>query len=435
MTDTLLAINCPQENEELLPPKIALHAIFKHPWIMPYNRLAMGVFAINVLILYALSHQFSIPLMQTSKNGINYLILANFFIALIIRQEYVINFLFWAATRAPTRWPLSVRWSLGKVYHFGGVHVGGFFSGSLWFILLTIMLINSGSAPRLQTILCVLHSVLLVCIMVMALPLIRSRYHNQFEWVARFGSWASLFLFWCQALLFPLAHAWVSITVLVILTLNAALPWLRLKKINVSTSTPSSHVALSDFNYGVTPFAGSSTSLSVNPLFEWHSFANVPYPGKEGFRLTISRAGDWTSRWIDEKPSSVWVKGIPAAGVGNIEVLFKKVIWVATGSGIGPCLPHILANKVPSRLVWSTRTPRETYGEALTDKILSAQAHAIIWDTKKQGKPDLVKIAFRAYQEFEAEAVICISNKKVTWDLVYQFESRGIPAFGAIWDS
>jgi hypothetical protein len=31
--------------------------------------------------------------------------------------------------------------------------------------------------------------------------------------------------------------------------------------------------------------------------------------------------------------------------------------------------------------------------------------------------------------------VICISNKKTTWHLVEQLERRGIPAYGAIWDS
>lgn len=85
--------------------------------------------------------------------------------------------------------------------------------------------------------------------------------------------------------------------------------------------------------------------------------------------------------------------------------------------------------------MWSTRTPQETYGQELTEEILTAQPEALIWDTKKQGKPDLVKLAYQAYVDFGAEAIICISNKKVTWDLVYQFESRGIPAFGAIWDS
>jgi hypothetical protein len=151
--------------------------------------------------------------------------------------------------------------------------------------------------------------------------------------------------------------------------------------------------------------------------------------------LTISRAGDWTGSLIDDLPSHLWVKGIPTAGVGNIDRLFKRVIWVATGSGIGPCLPHLLAGEVPSRLVWSTRDPLKTYGTALMDEIRAAQPDAVIWDTTRSGKPDLVRLAYAAYREFAAEAVICISNKKTTWEVVEQMEIRGIPAYGAIWDS
>ena len=132
-------------------------------------------------------------------------------------------------------------------------------------------------------------------------------------------------------------------------------------------------MVLAHFDYGVTPMAGSSTAISRSPLTGWHSFANVPSPGQEGFRLTISRAGDWTGSFVDDMPSHVWVKGIPTAGVADIEVLFKKVIYVATGSGIGPCLPHLLVQEVPARLIWSTRTPRQTYGDALVDEILAVQ--------------------------------------------------------------
>jgi len=222
---------------------------------------------------------------------------------------------------------------------------------------------------------------------------------------------------------------------LLLVTISIALPWLRLKKVPVKITRPSSHVALAQFNYGVTPFAGSSTALSRSPLLEWHSFANVPAPGEDGFRLTISRAGDWTGRLIDDMPAHVWVKGIPTAGVGNVDRLFKRVVWVATGSGIGPCLPHLLSQEVPARLVWSTRTPRETYGDELVDEILSVQPQAVIWDTNINGRPDLVKLVYEAVAAFNAEAVIVISNKKLTWQVVYGMESRGIPAYGAIRDS
>ena len=79
--------------------------------------------------------------------------------------------------------------------------------------------------------------------------------------------------------------------------------------------------------------------------------------------------------------------------------------------------------------------PRLTYGDELVDELLAVQQDAVIWDTNENGRPDLVELAYKAYKEADAEAVIVISNKKLTWQVVYGMESRGIPAYGAIWDS
>lgn len=409
-----------------LPPRNLYHAILRHPLIMPYNRLAVLVVAINVFI-YAIATPSSI---ETLSN----FVLANFAIAILIRRQYVINWLFARATSVPKWLPLNVRWAAGKVYHFGGIHVGSFFSGTLWLALLAGAIAREGRP--LFPLICA-HLALLSLMIIVALPKNRAKRHNLFEIVGRFGTWSSLVLFWVQTVVLtsePLLRT-PQFWILVLLTVCVVLPWLRLKKVPVDIVSPSSHVALARFNYGVTPFAGSSTDLSRNPLLEWHSFANVPSPNEPGFRLTISRAGDWTGAFIDDKPSHIWVKGIPTAGVGNIETIFKHVVWIATGSGIGPCLPHLFANNVPASLVWSTRNPRKTYGDALVDRILESQPDALIWDTTQNGKPDLAKLAYKAWQDSGAEAVICISNKKTTWYVVYEMESRGIPAFGAIWDS
>ena len=48
---------------------------------------------------------------------------------------------------------------------------------------------------------------------------------------------------------------------------------------------------------------------------------------------------------------------------------------------------------------------------------------------------DGARLAYAAYRHSRAEAVICISNKKLTWAVVHNLERRGIPAYGAIWDS
>ncbi|TDB70719.1 hypothetical protein [Micromonospora sp. KC721] len=430
-----------------LPPATSLpRRILKHPRLMHHHRLVALVLTANLALLgHALTHGGWWSTGPINLTAISNVVLANFTLAILIRQQYVINLLFWLATRAPTRWPLKIRWTLAKVYHFGGLHVGGALAGTLWFLVLvgsaTTAAYRGEPVPDGFLVVSYLLLGLLAVIVMTARPSYRARHHDRFERMHRFGGWAALALFWAQTVLAVRADpdripsTAPQIWVLALLTTSVALPWLRLRRVPVEITRPSRHVAVVRFDHGVTPFAGSSTAISRRPLWEWHSFANVPTPGENGFRLTISRAGDWTGSFIDDTPSHVWVKGITTAGVANIETLFTKVVYVATGSGIGPVLPHLLAHKVPSRLVWATRSPRATYGDALVDEILADQPDAIVWDTAEHGKPDMVQLAYTAYAAFGAEAVICISNKKLTWQVVHGLERRGIPAYGAIWDS
>ena len=120
--------------------------------------------------------------------------------------------------------------------------------------------------------------------------------------------------------------------------------------------------------------------------------------------------------------------------MAKVEVLYDRVVYVVTGSGIGPCLGQILAARVDSRLVWSARNPRETYG-ALVDEVKAAQPDAVVWDTTTRGEPDLVQLAYATVRDFDAEAVFVVRNKPTTWKVVNGLERLGIPAFGPIWDS
>lgn len=421
------------------------------PMFSHYNRLVVLVLACNMAVLV-----YGIKVGQWwSTAGVNLpmlsaLVVANLSLAILIRQQYLINLLFWLATRAPTTWPLAVRRSLAKVYHFGGLHSGGAMAAIAWFALLFGSMIwqrlegPGGVSLALIGLSGGLLGLLLL-VAVMAMPTLRGRFHNAFERTHRFAGWAALAMFWAMtlvsareqdraaALIVVLAQS-ASFWMLLLVTMSIALPWLRLRKVPVSLVRPSSHAVIVRLEHH-TPFAGSATAISRNPLWEWHSFANIPTPGKEGFRLIISRAGDWTGAFIEQAPTHVWVKGITTAGVAHIETLFKSVVYIATGSGIGPVLPHLLARQVPIRLIWSTRSPRATYGDSLVDEILEAQPDALIWDTDVSGKPDLLTLAYAAVQSFGAEAVICISNQRLTERVVEEMEARGIPAYGAIWDS
>lgn len=417
----------------------AISRAFKDRRLKHYNRLVALVAVANLWSAYRMLGGHPVAGLSPSD-----LMVVNLTVAIVIRQQYVINGLFKLATSAPTSWPLRVRWTLGKVYHFGGIHTSAATAATVWFLIAlarSLALAVGGTGAERAAIgplwvigLNVMLGGLLIAIVFTALPFVRQKKHDRFERVHRLGGWAALALFWVTTLATGPAVSW-TVAALALSTVSVALPWLRLKRVPVQVHTPSDHVALARFDHGYTPFAGSSTAISHNPLLEWHSFANVPIPGEDGFLLTISRAGDWTGEFIDGKPDHVWVKGICTAGVANIEVLFNRVLYVATGSGIGPCLPHLLAAKVPAHLVWATRNPETTYGQPLVDEILAVQPDAVIWDTDARGKPDMVELAHRRALEVGAEAVICISNPKLTWAVVEGLEKRGMPAYGAIWDS
>ena len=115
--------------------------------------------------------------------------------------------------------------------------------------------------------------------------------------------------------------------------------------------------------------------------------------------------------------------------------MYERAVDVVTGCGIGPCLGQLIANRVPARLVWSTRSPRRTDGEELVDEILAAQPDAVIWETTERGVPDLLQLTVDTVDDFAAEAVFIVSNKFTTLELVDALETRGTPAFGPIWDS
>jgi hypothetical protein len=87
------------------------------------------------------------------------------------------------------------------------------------------------------------------------------------------------------------------------------------------------------------------------------------------------------------------------------------------------------------RVIWSTPSPDTSYGKDICDAVRKVDLNALIWDTKKKGRPDMVRLAWDMYRGSGAEAVFVISNPKLTRKVVYGMESRGVPAFGPIWDS
>ncbi|EEB99599.1 hypothetical protein MPER_00691, partial [Moniliophthora perniciosa FA553] len=152
------------------------------------------------------------------------------------------------------------------------------------------------------------------------------------------------------------------------------------------------------------PFYG--VKMSNKPLVEWHAFATIPEEdanGKpDGFSVIVSNAGDWTSEAIRNPPKKLWIRGAPLYGLLYTSKLFKRIVVVATGSGIGPMLSLFHADVTPRRIFWSTPNPEITYGETVMNAVTKADPNAIIWDTRKEGRPDMVMETWKLVKESDA---------------------------------
>ena len=419
--------------------------------MISYRRLVLAVLVVNIVVLLDGVDDWLIA-DGTALSAASALTLGNLAGAVLIRQQTVLNVLYGLAGRLPRSSPLWLRWSVSRVHHVGGLHAGFALAGTVWLCTFTgVAFVTHARDPAIVDLNTVVLSLTLVALLAFvvacAAPPVRARAHNLFEQSHRWGGWSAIALFWVLTVHLALrgrgsATALEAITsdwhvgVLAIVTSSVAWPWLRLRRVPVTVERPSAHVAIVHFDYGVRPAYSSGVGISRSPLDEWHTFATVTTAHRPGYRLFISRAGDWTGRFIDDPPSHVWVRGVPVvAPMAKVATLYERVVYVVTGSGIGPCLGQILADRVPSRLVWSTRDPRRTFGDALVEEVAAVQPDALIWDTTTRGQPELLDLALDAHGDFDAEAVFVVSNKPTTLRLVHDLERRGIPAFGPIWDS
>lgn len=425
-----------------LPPKKGRHRLrtFRHRILSLYRRLFSVAFTANLV---------AVVLVKLGGEGrglanISTAVGANLAVAVLMRQDHVINVFFTIACSVPVTAPMWLRRNCAKVYHIGGLHSGCAVASTVWLVIYTVGSTVEHRGPAVLVI-SYLIVALLISMITTAHPKLRMKYHDRFELVHRFAGWTALVLFWAQTLVITnsfrgtktLGLALVAnpgFWLLLAATCSIILPWLNLRKVSVRAEVLSQHAVRLYFTY-TTPVVGTAIKLSERPLVEWHAFATIAKPNSNEFSVLVSNAGDWTSKQIRTAPTKFWVRGVPACGVLRIAPLFRSIVLVATGSGIGPCLPVIYAKKVPARIFWSTPHPEQNFGPEVMGAIMEADKDAIIHNTKTMGRPDIVPITYRLLRESGAEAVCIISNKKLTQMVVYAMESRGIPAFGAIFDS
>lgn len=423
-----------------------------------YRRLFTLVFLANigVFVYVMVSDRKLIALVNATA--------ANLLACGLARQPLVVNTIFRVVCSVPRSAPFFFRKWAAKVYHYGGVHSGCGIAALAWYIgfmgLLSYQYWSPTAAAAVSfsaapVTVAYIILVLLMAIAVVAHPTFRMKRHDYFELVHRFSGWLVVALFVVLLMLFAheisqaegqyLGHFLVTLPAFWFLMVTVAAiihPWLLLRKVPVRAETLSTHAVRLHFDHATTTF-GKGTQLAKHPLRDWHGFATFPdlaaagpRGDKPSFSCLVSKAGDWTAETIREPPTHLWKRGVLLYGFAYAMRVFKRVIIVTTGSGIGPCLSFLGDENRPElRVLWQTRAPLKTYGQEVLDLVHRMDANPIIMDTDKTGRVDMVPIIQRQLREFEAEAVCVISNPVVTGKIVFELESRGVPAYGPIFDS
>ena len=434
-----------------------------------YRRLFTLIFALNstalVVFLAPLSHSSHFPAAKSRTAATA--AAANFSVSVLLRNEHVLNGLFRIACSLPVTSPLWMRRYAAKVYCYGGVHSGCGVSGTMWYLTFCGLVYKQFASTRRSgvglrwyewALVCTTAIVVLLLTFILAFahPRVRAKIHNHFEKMHRYAGWTAIACLWLQLIASAVATSksshrscgtvlirTPSFWFLVVITLCFIYPWTRVRLRTVQVEKLSDHATRLHFDYLDKIETCQAVRLTHNPFKETHAFATIPNDdGEKGFSALVSNAGDWTDDVIRSPRRRIFVKGAPTLGLIRISLLFKKILLIATGSGIGPCLsllqtpPKDLPRRRPEmRVIWSTNAPLTTYRKNIVESVFRADRNAIIVDTKQTGRGNLLALSYGQFIESGAEAAVVISNPTVTAKVVHGLEVCGVPAFGAIFDS
>ena len=426
------------------------YAILRYTIFTIYRRLFSIVFVANLAVFIVV-----IIKDRTLTDYVN-AAAANLLGVGFARQPLVVNLMFKCSCSLPRSAPLRLRRLAAKIFHYGGVHSGCGVAAVMWYVAFVGMLTKEATSPATAQlvspailVLAWLIMLLLLAIVIAAYPTFRFKRHDYFELTHRFSGWLAIALFWPLILLYvdkarKVKHQGFGITLIEmpafwitgLLTLSIIHPWLYLRKVPVTPEYISPYAIRLHFDFMAIKF-GQAFAISKHPLRDWHGFAQFrDIEGPHEFSCLVSKAGDWTSDCIAHPPAHVWKRGVPAFGVGYVMKMFRSFIMVTTGSGIGPCLSFLaLEDRPPLRVIWQTREPLKTYGQGVLDSVKVLDPDPIVLDTTKTGRQDMFPMVMDLVKTFKPEAVLVISNPVFTRKMVFDLESRGVPAYGPIFDS
>ncbi|KAG8741962.1 hypothetical protein FRC10_002228 [Ceratobasidium sp. 414] len=201
--------------------------------------------------------------------------------------------------------------------------------------------------------------------------------------------------------------------------------------VNTCFAKPSQKVAVIRFDRGLQQ--GLLGRISRTAVLEYHAFGTIS-EGKDAkyHYMVCGVQGDFTRALVDDMPTHIWTREVKFAGVGNTSTLYRRGIRICTGTGIGAALSTCLQSD-QWFLIWIGSDVLKTFGPTIAELIERGVGdRAILWDTKKLGRPKTMELLAENFYKWNAEVVMITSNWDGNQEMMQGCKERGIPAFGEI---
>jgi hypothetical protein len=429
-------------------------------WISLYRIFHGIILIVNVVgIGFTISHRWDI-----GRSHVATFALANILASLLARNELFLRCLYSACLILFSRWP-PLWWRecvASFLLNIGGLHSGFAVAGTFWVVAAVTEFFRQGPRVIHPSILAlaVVALTVLVFVCASAWPSLRQTHHNAFENVHRLAGWTGLAFLW---VLVGLADSWEATTprhfsksrlarqadiyIVTVITILIALPWMTLRKIPVEPRVLSRSVVQLRFR-GRGYRVGIFGRIARHPLRENHAFGISSLgPNAAEHSMFVVGQGDFTRGLIEHPPTHVYTRMYKFVGLPYIVSMYRRGLYVITGTAIGVALSVFLQPHPRSRwhLLWVASRIEDTYRDtALADlKSVYAQRRpgerfedeVTIWDTRERGRPNLMALVEEKARAMDAEVVFVTSNPQGTSEILRGCRQRGIPAHGPVWDS
>ncbi|CUA67991.1 Vacuolar membrane protease [Rhizoctonia solani] len=388
---------------------------------------------------------------EYATNHSGALVLGNLLCAVMMRNELFTRFLYLVATSLFAKWPpLCIRLGItSALQHVGGIHSGCATSGLAWLLYKVIELCRHASVNQKSVIaMGVVTSLAVTISVISAFPWIRNQHHNVFERHHRFIGWLGLLATWIFVILGngfdPRTGEWTATGYHMIstqefwfalgMTIFIVLPWTFTRRVPVHVEIPSPKVAVLRFDRGMQQ--GLLGRISRSSILEYHAFGIISEGTHSPYHYMVCGVqGDFTRGLVEDPPKYLWTRELKFAGVSNTSSLYRRGIRLCTGTGIGAALSTCIQND-QWFLIWIGSDQEKTFGKTISALIEQhiPPERRILWDSKKVGRPNTVKLIEEVYRSFDAEVVFITSNYTGNREMMVGCQKLGIPAFGTLWD-